>query len=85
MKYINERVAAALKSAGEQAMRNSNMGQIESYRINHVISLVEREVAAEREGCAKIAEACGSSSDHDAEMTARYIAHKIRDQGYAER
>ncbi len=46
---LRNRVEAALKSAGEQAMRNSNMGQIKSYRVNHLISLVEREVAAERE------------------------------------
>ncbi len=43
---LGDRVEAALKAAGEQAMRNSNMGQVEAYRINHVISLVERERAA---------------------------------------
>jgi hypothetical protein len=40
-----DRVAAALKAASEAAMRNSNMGQIEAYRINHVIRLIERERA----------------------------------------
>ncbi len=40
---LGDRVAAVLKKAGEQAMRQSNMGQVEAYRINHVISLVERE------------------------------------------
>jgi hypothetical protein len=38
----SDRIAVALKSAGELAMRNSNMGQIEAYRINYLIVLIER-------------------------------------------
>jgi hypothetical protein len=44
-----ERVVAALTSAGEQAMRNSNMGQIEAYRINHIVALIEDIRTEERE------------------------------------
>jgi hypothetical protein len=48
-KTDRDRIAAALKTASETAMRNSNMGQIETYRINHMISLVERIRTEERE------------------------------------
>lgn len=51
-----DRAAAALKAAGETAFRNSNMGQAEAYRINHVISLIERVRAEERERCAAVAD-----------------------------
>ncbi len=42
---LGDRVEAALRGAAQQAMRNGNMGQIDAYRVNHVISLVEREIA----------------------------------------
>lgn len=45
---LGDRVDAALKAASEQAMHNSNMGQIEAYRTNHVISLIEKIQTEER-------------------------------------
>ncbi len=52
-----DRVYAALKAANEQAMRNSNLGQIDAYRINHLIWLIERVREEERMRAAAIARA----------------------------
>ena len=72
---LGDRVSAALKAAGEQAMRNSNMGQIEAYRITHVISLVEKIQKQMREHCANIArEHIGHRS---AEMCVHHIVREI--------
>ena len=75
---LGDRAAAALKAAEQQALRNSNMGQLDGYRRNHVVILVERIQAEERERCARIADQAVRPSDGVAKATAKYIAAHIR-------
>lgn len=51
-----DRATYALRDAVEQAIRNSNMGQIEYYRINRVVYLMEQVRSEERRRCARIAD-----------------------------
>jgi hypothetical protein len=74
-----DRVATWLKAAGEQALRNSNMGQIDAYRINHMISLIEQIRWEERERCARIADEYSKEVlPVDPGGIARIVAGRIR-------
>ncbi len=58
---LSDRAAEALYKARLQALRNGNMGQIDGYRLNHVVILVERIQLEERERCARIADEDGAN------------------------
>jgi hypothetical protein len=76
--YAGGKVGAYKISAMLQALRNGNMGQIE---LDHVVILVERFQAEERERCARIADEYATELlPVEAGGVARLIAARIRDE-----